>query len=79
MLTRVPACYCYGAFRHTQPLFSVSLLVDVYDPIHFARMCLFVWQFACLAAGYSDLTGGYEGGQAEYARVPFGESHFTLE
>ena len=24
------------------------------------------------AAGYSDLTGGYEGGQAEYARVPFG-------
>ena len=23
-------------------------------------------------AGYSDLTGGYEGGQAEYARVPFG-------
>lgn len=38
-----------------------------------------VWQLACLAAGYSDLTGGYEGGQAEYARVPFGESQLTLE
>lgn len=25
-----------------------------------------------MTAGYSDLTGGYEGGQAEYARVPFG-------
>ena len=23
--------------------------------------------------GYSHLTGGWEGGQAEYARVPFGE------
>lgn len=25
--------------------------------------------------GYSHLTGGFDGGQAEYARVPFGESH----
>lgn len=24
--------------------------------------------------GYSHLTGGYPGGQAEYVRVPFGES-----
>lgn len=24
--------------------------------------------------GYSHLTGGYQGGQAEYVRVPFGES-----
>ena len=23
--------------------------------------------------GYSHLTGGFDGGQAEYARVPFGE------
>lgn len=23
--------------------------------------------------GYSHLTGGFEGGQAEYARVPFGK------
>lgn len=27
---------------------------------------------SCLCAGYTDLTGGYEGGQAEFARVPFG-------
>ena len=29
-------------------------------------------------AGYSDLTGGYEGGQAEYARVPFGAQDLCL-
>jgi threonine dehydrogenase-like Zn-dependent dehydrogenase len=23
--------------------------------------------------GYSHMTGGYQGGQAEYVRVPFGE------
>ena len=31
----------------------------------------------CLWAGYTDLTGGYEGGQAEYARVPFGAPQRT--
>ena len=32
-------------------------------------------------AGYSQLTGGYDGGQAEYVRVPFGAlpEQMTLE
>ena len=28
--------------------------------------------------GYSHLTGGFDGGQAEYARVPFGKSRFSF-
>jgi threonine dehydrogenase-like Zn-dependent dehydrogenase len=29
----------------------------------------------CGMSGYSHLTGGFAGGQAEYARVPFGDAN----
>ena len=35
-----------------------------------ARMQAQLQRYGC--AGYSHLTGGYPGGQAQYARVPYG-------
>jgi threonine dehydrogenase-like Zn-dependent dehydrogenase len=47
---------------------SVALAWD-FDIVWWVSMCRLAGFF-----GYSHLTGGWEGGQAEFVRVPFGKT-----